>query len=258
MVPILAFVMRGSKVGERSVAKSGPSLVIHRYTVVWCFPLGPLIIEFQQFREGERVRVEIKLLYVNAFDNFLFCSALRWPSLGSRLVGPIWSLNHFPVLLHLHQSVQKWSKIMGAKANLSTLANRIARGKTKGLRPSSEPLDRTYHESQYDNIASNSILLPISKAISKCLTNEAYMLLLDDFDSEWPCSEPLVSCFCLIKGYFIRVSRKLNGLHLSEHGQASQSNDILQSQAKFSPSCEVCESRCSNEKLGVPYRHASC
>lgn len=72
MVPILAFVMRGSKVGERSLAKSGPSLVIHRYTVVWCFPLGPLIIEFQQFREGERVRVEIKLLYVNAFDNFLF------------------------------------------------------------------------------------------------------------------------------------------------------------------------------------------
>lgn len=75
-------------------------------------------------------------------------------------------------------------RYMGGRANSSPLANLIAKGNTYGLRPISGPLGKTCQESQYDSMASNSLSLPAPILMIKCLAHQAYMLLLESFESE--------------------------------------------------------------------------
>lgn len=56
---------------------------------------------------------------------------------------------------------------MGAKANLSPLARTMAIIKTNGWIPSSGLLEKTNHESQYDNMASTTDPIQLPSPSSK-------------------------------------------------------------------------------------------
>lgn len=62
---------------------------------------------------------------------------------------------------------------MGERASLSPLTSLIVRGNPHELRPSSGPLGKTYYESQYGGMASNSMSLPAPIPIIKCLADQA-------------------------------------------------------------------------------------
>lgn len=92
-------------------------------------------------------------------------------------------------------------------------------------------------------MASNSISLPIPIPMLKCLTQEAYVFLLEILTPEEPCLTPPVSYCPSRQEQFLRIPRDFDSFHFSTNRQASQGHNILQGWAELSQAAKnVCVS----------------